>query len=261
MPVLTSRLFREPSVAGVPILTGIPLCSPNIHLQLAAVVDFPNAHHAPRGMARRAVNHRPRMKKSRVRIEQCLESTDDPSVREREHFWTSLLSRSIRRRIWATRASPEVGAATAPRGPMGQKYLASGIRLSMRIWERESPDTQPKAETTANYETAGYVIAGRPNYISKARLWNWNRATLGSCRKVLATATNPGSVHGAGGHHPARGSARPGRKRASRLNHATPSPDCDTLYPTFHAFLLCLGVSKFFLPGLLAGDQSWPLGT
>ena len=48
---------------------------------------------------------------------------------------------------------------TAPRGPVGQKYLASGIRLSMVLWERESPDTQPKAETAANYETAGYVIA------------------------------------------------------------------------------------------------------
>ena len=55
----------------------------------------------------------------------------------------------------------KVSAATAPRGPMGRKYLASGIRLSMRLWERESPETQPKAETAANYETAGYVIAGR----------------------------------------------------------------------------------------------------
>ena len=55
----------------------------------------------------------------------------------------------------------KVSAATAPGGPMGQKYLASGIRLSMRLWERESPDTQSKAETAANYETAGYVIAGR----------------------------------------------------------------------------------------------------
>ena len=79
MPVLTSRLLREPSVAGFPILTGIPLCSPHIHLQLAAVVDFPNAHHAPRVWLGGAVNHRPRMKKSRVRIEQCLESTDDRS--------------------------------------------------------------------------------------------------------------------------------------------------------------------------------------
>jgi len=55
----------------------------------------------------------------------------------------------------------KVSAATAPRGPMGQKYLASGIRLSMRLWERESPDTEPKAETAANYETVGYVISGR----------------------------------------------------------------------------------------------------
>ena len=161
MPVLTSRLLREPSVAGFPILTGIPLCSPNIHLQLAAVVDFPNAHHDPRGMARRAVNHRPRVKKSRVRIEQCLESTDDRSVREREHFMDKLAIAEYKASHMGDKSITKVGAATAPRGPMGQKYLASGIRLSMRIWERESPDTQPKAETTANYETAGYVIAGR----------------------------------------------------------------------------------------------------
>jgi hypothetical protein len=31
MPVLTSRLLREPSVAGFPTLTGIPLCSPPIN--------------------------------------------------------------------------------------------------------------------------------------------------------------------------------------------------------------------------------------
>jgi hypothetical protein len=37
----------------------------------------------------------------------------------------------------------KVGAATPPRGPMGQKYLASGIRLSMRIWEREFGLTTP----------------------------------------------------------------------------------------------------------------------
>jgi quercetin dioxygenase-like cupin family protein len=55
----------------------------------------------------------------------------------------------------------KVSAATAPRGPMGQKYLASGIRLSMRLWERESADTQPKEEAARNYEMAGYVIAGR----------------------------------------------------------------------------------------------------
>jgi hypothetical protein len=83
----------------------------------------------------------------------------------------------------------KVSAATAPRGPMGQKYLASGIRLSMRLWEGESPDTESKAETEANYETVGYVIVGRAELHIEAKSWTWSRATLGSCRKALATAT------------------------------------------------------------------------
>jgi quercetin dioxygenase-like cupin family protein len=49
-------------------------------------------------------------------------------------------------------------SATRTHGP---EILASGIRLSMRLWERESADTQPKAEAARNYEMAGYVIAGR----------------------------------------------------------------------------------------------------
>ena len=101
------------------------------------------------------------MKKSRVRIEQCLESTDDRSVREREHFMDKLAIAEYKASHMGDKSITKVGAATAPRGPMGQKYLASGIRLSMRLWESESPDTQPQAETAANYETAGYVIAGR----------------------------------------------------------------------------------------------------
>ena len=77
-------------------------------------------------------------------------------------LWTSWLSRSIKAsEDMGDKSITKVSAATAPRGPMGQKYLASGIRLSMRLWESESPDIKPKAETAANYETAGYVIAGR----------------------------------------------------------------------------------------------------
>ena len=84
----------------------------------------------------------------------------------------------------------KVSAATAPRGPMGQKYLASGIRLSMRLWERESPDTESKAETEANYETVGYVIAGRAELHIEGQVVDLrSRGTLGSCRKALATAT------------------------------------------------------------------------
>jgi len=42
---------------------------------------------------------------------------------------------------------------------MGQKYLASGISLDMRLWE-EDPG-QAKPATRRDYETIGYVINGR----------------------------------------------------------------------------------------------------
>jgi len=42
---------------------------------------------------------------------------------------------------------------------MGQKYLASGKAVSMRLWEEEPGDSKP--ETERGYETVGYVIAGR----------------------------------------------------------------------------------------------------
>ena len=54
----------------------------------------------------------------------------------------------------------KVSAASAPKGEMGQKYLASGTKLSMRLWEGEQPD-EPKPPTQRDYETVGYVISGR----------------------------------------------------------------------------------------------------
>jgi quercetin dioxygenase-like cupin family protein len=43
---------------------------------------------------------------------------------------------------------------------MGQKYLASGVKMSMRLWEDEQPgDSKP--EVQRDYETVGYVIQGR----------------------------------------------------------------------------------------------------
>ena len=53
----------------------------------------------------------------------------------------------------------KVRAETAPTGMMGQKYLASGVRLAMRLWEEEpGPAKQP---TQRDYESVGYVIGGR----------------------------------------------------------------------------------------------------
>jgi mannose-6-phosphate isomerase-like protein (cupin superfamily) len=54
----------------------------------------------------------------------------------------------------------KVEARHSPRGEMGQKYLASGIRVSMRLWEEELP-AEPAPAMTRDYETVGYVIKGR----------------------------------------------------------------------------------------------------
>ncbi len=53
----------------------------------------------------------------------------------------------------------KVCAEHSPRGTMGQKYLASGTHIAMRLWE-EQPG-QAKAPSRREYETVGYVIAGR----------------------------------------------------------------------------------------------------
>jgi len=54
----------------------------------------------------------------------------------------------------------KVSSAHSPRGAMGQKYLASGVRTSMRLWQEEQPG-EAKPPSRRDYETVGYVIAGR----------------------------------------------------------------------------------------------------
>ena len=51
-----------------------------------------------------------------------------------------------------------------PKGDLGQKYLASGKTVSMRLWQDEQPGgAMPRSRR--DYETVGYVIRG------KAELW------------------------------------------------------------------------------------------
>jgi quercetin dioxygenase-like cupin family protein len=54
----------------------------------------------------------------------------------------------------------KVDSAYSPKGQLGQKYLASGKTVSMRLWENEQPD-EAKEPTAREYETVGYVINGR----------------------------------------------------------------------------------------------------
>jgi quercetin dioxygenase-like cupin family protein len=63
----------------------------------------------------------------------------------------------------------KVQSEYSPRGENGMKYLASGIKIAMRLWEDEQPG-KPKPETKRNYEVLGYVIKGRAELHSEGQL-------------------------------------------------------------------------------------------
>jgi quercetin dioxygenase-like cupin family protein len=54
----------------------------------------------------------------------------------------------------------KVNSHYSPTGPEGQRYLALGKSLAMRLWESVPPGA-PKPVTRRAYETVGYVIGGR----------------------------------------------------------------------------------------------------
>ena len=54
----------------------------------------------------------------------------------------------------------KVQSKHSPKGDMGQKYLAAGVHLAMRLWENEPPG-EAKPASTRDYETVGYVLSGR----------------------------------------------------------------------------------------------------
>lgn len=54
----------------------------------------------------------------------------------------------------------KVVSENSPSGSMGQKYLASGVHVAMRLWENEEPNDD-KEFSTRDYETVGYVISGK----------------------------------------------------------------------------------------------------
>jgi len=54
----------------------------------------------------------------------------------------------------------KVSSNTSPKGEMGQKYLADGKSVSMRLWDGEEPG-ESKPEERRDYETVGFVVSGR----------------------------------------------------------------------------------------------------
>ena len=55
----------------------------------------------------------------------------------------------------------KVDTSRSPHGPMGEKYLASGVHVAMRLWESVQAGTESSTERERDYEIVGYVIAGR----------------------------------------------------------------------------------------------------
>lgn len=53
-----------------------------------------------------------------------------------------------------------INASNAPQGGQGEKKLAAGHHVSLRLWENEEPG-EPKPATSRPYETVGYVLKGR----------------------------------------------------------------------------------------------------
>ncbi|AHJ96381.1 cupin domain-containing protein [Hymenobacter swuensis] len=54
----------------------------------------------------------------------------------------------------------KIDSRYSPTGPDGEKYLASGIHIAMRMWENEQPG-EAKEPSVRPYETVGYVLQGR----------------------------------------------------------------------------------------------------
>lgn len=53
----------------------------------------------------------------------------------------------------------KVDSRYSPVGKMGQKYLAAGVQIGMRLWIEE-PSAHQKPKTARDYETVGYCIDG-----------------------------------------------------------------------------------------------------
>ncbi|MBV9852631.1 MAG: cupin domain-containing protein [Armatimonadetes bacterium] len=54
----------------------------------------------------------------------------------------------------------KIDSRHSPHGELGQKYLASGKNVAMRLWEAQPPG-EPRPEVRRDYETVGYVISGK----------------------------------------------------------------------------------------------------
>jgi quercetin dioxygenase-like cupin family protein len=94
----------------------------------------------------------------------------------------------------------EPSSAHSPTGEQGEVYLASGKRVSMRMWRDEEP-TQDKPSHKHEYEVVGYVIEGQTVRLEPGDSWvvpagsEHTYRILETFTAIEATAP-PAQVHG-----------------------------------------------------------------
>ena len=106
------------------------------------------------------------------------------------------------------RSVKKVSSEFSPRGDMGQKYLASGISISMRLWNA-LPPAPPSPLTRREYEVVGYVILGCAKLeIEEQTVWleagdSWvvpkgsnHRYEIMETFTAVEATTPPAQVHG-----------------------------------------------------------------
>ncbi len=59
----------------------------------------------------------------------------------------------------------KISVTRAATGEMGQRYLASGARVALRLWD-EQPTSSGKPQAARDYETVGYVVSGRARLVT-----------------------------------------------------------------------------------------------
>jgi quercetin dioxygenase-like cupin family protein len=106
----------------------------------------------------------------------------------------------------------KVDSAHSPKGHDGEKYLASGKQVSMRLWENEQPG-DAKEPVSRPYETVGFVLSGRAELqiegqtvlLEPGNSWVVPKEASHSYKileafSAVEATTPPAQVHGREGH-------------------------------------------------------------
>ena len=113
----------------------------------------------------------------------------------------------------------KVSSDFSPKGEMGQIYLASGKRVSLRLWRDEEP--QAKEAVRRDYETVGYVISGRAELTVEGQPIKLEPGDSWLVPAGAEQLSNHRNLHGRGGDGTA--GAGPRTRRGVRARHSVGS--------------------------------------